>query len=85
MLSYDDARFDFNLRLWLIQDGRKLANRFNVFFNVGDDERVATAIDLNRATTGQPAGNDGQETLVAAAASGIAASTTAEAEVCGAA
>src|SRR5258706_13296774 len=84
MLSNDDARFDFNLRLWLIQDSRELANSIDVFFHVSDDKRVAAAVDLNRASTGEPARNDGQASLISTASSGIAASATAEAEVCGA-
>ena len=67
MLRNHDARFDLDLRLGLIEDRYQLANRIDVFPDVGDDESVATTLDFNRTSPRQSARDDRQQALITAA------------------
>ena len=47
MLRDNDARFDFDLRLRLIENRNQLANRFHVLFYVRHDQGVAATFDFD--------------------------------------
>src|SRR5207253_4956883 len=81
VLRDDNARFDFDLRLGLVENRDQLANRFDVLFDVGNNQRIAAAVDFDRAAARQTAFDNRENTLVATATRGIAACAAAEAEV----
>src|SRR5581483_4534856 len=81
MLRNDDASFDLDLRLWLIEDGNQLADRLDVLFHVGDDQRVAASFNFHRTQSRQTTLDDRQQSLIAAATGRIATGATTEAQV----
>ena len=48
-LRDNDTGFDLNLRFRLIEKGHQLTDRVDVLANVGDNDRVAAAVDFYRA------------------------------------
>src|ERR1043166_6540293 len=83
MLSDHNARFNFNLRLRLIEDSYQLTHCLDIFFDIRHDQSVAASINLDRAATRKATRDDRQQALVAASTRGITAGATTETQVSG--